>query len=67
MARLRRFEEHRFVGTRDDMVAYDSDDPEQYSALEERVAEEDLLNRGLLQAFAPDTLAEARNRGFRSR
>ena len=67
MARLRRFEEHRFVGTRDDMVAYDSDDPEQYSALEERVVEEDLLNRGLLQAFAPDTLAEARNRGFRSR
>ena len=67
MARLRRFEEHRFVGTRDDMVAYDSDDPEQYSALEERVAAEDLLNRGLLQAFAPDTLAEARNRGFRSR
>lgn len=66
MARLRRFEGHRFVGTRDDMVVYDSDDAEQYSVLEERVAGEDLLNRDLLQAFAPDTQAEARNRGFRS-
>ena len=67
MARLRRFEDHRIVGTRDDMVAYDCDLPEDYTALAERVMEEDLLNRNLLQAFAPDTLAEARNRGFHPR
>jgi hypothetical protein len=67
MPRLRRFEEHRFVGTRDDMVVHDTDDEEQSAALQQRVAEEDLLARNLLQAFGPDTLPEARNRGFRPR
>ncbi len=65
MGRLRRFEEHRFVGTRDDMVVYDCDDEEQFEALEERGEELDLLGANLLSSFAPDTLAEARNRGFR--
>jgi hypothetical protein len=67
MARLRRFESHRFVGTRDDMVVHDTDDDEQSAHLLARIAGEDLLTRNLLQAFAPDTLPEARNRGFRSR
>jgi hypothetical protein len=67
MPRLRRFDEHRFVGTRDDMVVHDTDDEDQSSALRQRVEEEDLMMRNLLQAFAPDTLAEARNRGFRAR
>lgn len=65
MARLRRFEHHRFVGTRDDMVVHDCDDDEQAERLRERVEAEDLLGRKLLQSFAPDTLPEARNRGFR--
>ena len=65
MARLRRFENHRHVGTRDDMVAYDCDDADQFAALEERVEADDLMNRDLLQAFGPDEPAEARNRGFR--
>lgn len=65
MARLRRFENHRFVGTRDDMVAYDCDDPTQFETLAERVAADDLMNRDLLQAFGPDEVSEARNRGFR--
>lgn len=65
MARLARFGEHRFVGTRDDMRFYDCDDDDQSSVIADRVAEDGLLDRKLLQAFAPDTAAEARNRGFR--
>lgn len=65
MGRLRRFPEHRFVGTRDDMVVYDCDDDRQFALLERRVEEERLLERNLLASFGPDTLAEARNRGFR--
>lgn len=64
--RLRRFEHHRFIGTRDDMVVYDCDDDSQCAELQERIEEEDLLGRNMLQSFAPDTVAEARNRGFRS-
>ena len=65
MARLRRFEQSRFVGTRDDMVVYDCDDEHQFGALESRVEEEGLSGRNLIQTFGPDTLAEARNRGFK--
>ncbi len=65
MSRLPRFEDYRFVGVRDRMVVYDCDDPDQFAELERRYTEEDLLDKNLLQAFAPDTLEEARNRGFR--
>lgn len=65
MGRLPRFDEHRFVGTRDDMVVYDCDSADDVAALEQRVGSDDLLKRNLLQTFAPDTVAEARNRGFR--
>jgi hypothetical protein len=64
MNRLRQFPENRFVGTRDDMVCYDCDDPDQFAALNERVVNEDLVTRTMLSSFAPDTAAEARNRGF---
>lgn len=57
--------EHRFVGTRDDMRFYDCDDPSQSATLAERVDEDDLVARLLVSTFAPDTEAEARNRGFR--
>jgi len=66
MARLSRFEEHRFVGTRDDMRVYDCDDDDQFDELSERVSEENLLETKLLQTFAPDSVVDARNRGFRS-
>ena len=66
MGRLTRFDEHRFIGTRDSMRVYDCDESADFEALQERVAEADLLGRNLLQAFAPDTIAEARNRGFRT-
>ncbi len=65
LARLRRFEQHRFVGARDTMLVYDCDDDDDAAALEGRVAEDDLLTRCLLSSFAPDTLVEAENRGFR--
>lgn len=65
MSRLSRFGEYRFVGTRDTMRVYDCDETDQLAELQERVAEGDLMNRKLLQAFAPDTVDEARNRGFR--
>ncbi|HEX2369047.1 MAG TPA: hypothetical protein VHM94_07430 [Acidimicrobiia bacterium] len=65
MARLRRFEQHRFVGARDTMLVYDCDDDDEAATLEARVAQDDLLQRCLLSSFAPDTLVEAENRGFR--
>ncbi len=65
MARLSRFEEHRFVGTRDDMRVYDCDDDDQFDELSERVSGENLLESKLLQTFAPDSITDARNRGFR--
>jgi hypothetical protein len=65
MGRLHRFEENRFVGTRDDMRVFDCDDPAQFAALEARLQDEDLVTLNLISALAPDTLAEARNRGFR--
>jgi hypothetical protein len=65
VSRLTRFEDYRFIGTRDTMRVYDSDDPEQFVELETRVTEGDLVGRLLVQAFAPDTLDEARNRGFK--
>ncbi|HDL42191.1 MAG TPA: hypothetical protein ENG98_04180 [Actinobacteria bacterium] len=64
MSWLRRFEHHRFVGTRDSMVVYDSEDEAERALLDARIDEGDLFEANLLQTFGPDTLAEARNRGF---
>lgn len=65
MARLKRYESHRYVGTRDDMTVYDTDDAGQSDALAARIESADLYGRNLLQTFAPDELPEARNRGFK--
>jgi hypothetical protein len=67
MPRLRRFPDHRFVGTRDDMTVYDCDDGGDFEVLTERLEREDLVGLRLVSSFAPDTLAEARNRGFSPR
>jgi hypothetical protein len=64
MGRLRRFEHNRFVGTKDDMTVYDCDDKADFAALEARMDDRNLVDDRLLQAFGPDTLAEAVNRGF---
>jgi nitrate reductase beta subunit len=49
------------------MIVYDCDETKQSAALESRMADRDLVGEKLLQAFGPDILAEARNRGFDSR
>jgi hypothetical protein len=46
------------------MRVYDCDDPAQFAILNERVESEDLIDAKVLQAFAPDHLSDARNRGF---
>lgn len=65
MSRLRRFEAHRFIGLRDTMRVYDCDDPDQFEEVERRVTAENLDMRNLVQSVAPDTVAEAVNRGFK--
>lgn len=65
MSRLSRFESYRFVGTKDTMRVYDCDDRDQFEDLTERVQSERLIDRLLVQSFAPDTVDEARNRGFK--
>lgn len=47
------------------MVVHDTDDAAQLVALEARIESALLYERNLLQSFAPDELAEARNRGFK--
>jgi hypothetical protein len=49
------------------MVVYDCDDESSLSALQARADVEDLVGRRLISTFGPDSLAEARNRGFRPR
>lgn len=65
MSRLRRFPEHRWVGTRDDMTVYDCDDSDHFEAVSTRVELEELVGRLMVGTFGPDTVAEARNRGFK--
>jgi hypothetical protein len=65
MARLPRFEEFRFIGLRDEMRVYDCDDDSEFKRVEQRIAARELQQRDLVQTFAPDSLAEAANRGFR--
>ena len=65
MGRLRKFPEHRFIGRRDTMRIYDCDDLAHFEALEVAVLAQQLDDRNLLCAFAPDSVAEAHNRGFR--
>lgn len=61
MERPIRFEHHRYVGDKRTQVVYDVD------ALPESEAPrmEELLASGRFLCFGPDTLAEARNRGYK--
>lgn len=64
MARLRRFEHHRFIGWRATMTVYDTDAPAEAALVAGLLGTGDPgANR--VSTFGPDTLAEARNRGFR--
>jgi hypothetical protein len=56
-----RFEDSRYLGDKRSLRVYDldADDPEMDAIIAE------LLTSEQFAAFAPDTLAEARNRGYR--
>jgi hypothetical protein len=57
-----RFADHRWVGDKRTQTVYDLDDEAtSQEAIDELLAAETYL------VFAPDTLAEARNRGYRTR
>ena len=59
VARPTRFEEHRWLGDKRSMRVHDLD------ATTDACAIDDLLASEQFMSFGPDTLAEARNRGYR--
>lgn len=59
MDRLKGFEDHRFVGDKRTQLVYDVDEWTDEIVLNELLESEQFL------CFGPDTLAEARNRGYR--
>jgi len=59
MEALRQFPEHRFIGDKRSQIVYDLQTEANQAALAELVESEQFI------CFAPDTLAEARNRGYR--
>ncbi len=61
MARHARFEDFRYVGDRDTQRVHDQDGDDE--TVEETVGRLVATNRATV--FSPDTLAEARNRGYR--
>ena len=65
MNRLDRFENSRFVGFKKKMKVYDCDSEEQFSKLIEMTENLDYIKLNLLQAFSPDNVDEAKNRGFK--
>jgi hypothetical protein len=59
MERPGRFEHHRWVGDKRTQVVYDVDNLDDTEIIDELMKAETYLG------FGPDTLAEARNRGYR--
>ena len=66
MKRLDRFENSRFVGYRKNMKVYDCDNEEQFAKLTAIMENLDYIKLNLIQSFSPDTMDEAKNRGFKS-
>jgi len=58
MERPARFEQNRFLGDKRTQIVYDLDDIEDETVIAE------LITGPYVQSFGPDTLAEARNRGY---
>lgn len=67
MARVARFADHRFVGDRSTMIVFDTDDASESAELVALIEIGALMAKKLLQTFGPDTIEEARNRGFTPR
>jgi len=63
--RLNRFEHHRYVGLRLNMKVYDCDNQLQFEKLNNKIGETDYIGLNLIQSFSPDSLDEAKNRGFK--
>lgn len=59
MAHLGKFEHHRWVGDKRSQVVHDVENCSDQEQLDELMAAETFI------CFGPDTLAEARNRGYR--
>lgn len=60
MTRPSRFEEHRYLGDKRAQVVHDLDHAADACAIDE------LMESERFAAFGPDTLPEARNRGYRA-
>ncbi len=65
MDRRASFANHRFLGDRRTQEVYDLDEVDDEDAM--AVVLEELIDSGAPTCFAPDSLAEARNRGYRLR
>ena len=65
MKRLDRFENSRFVGYKKNMKVYDCDNDEQFSKLTAMMDNLDYIKLNLIQSFSPDSIDEAKNRGFK--
>jgi len=65
LKRLDRFENSRFVGYRKNMKCYDCDNDEQFSKLTAMMDNLDYIKLNLIQSFSPDSIDEAKNRGFK--
>jgi hypothetical protein len=63
VSRPTRFEHFRYLGDKRNQVVYDLDLADSDPAVAKAIA--DILASEQFAAFAPDTLAEARNRGYR--
>jgi hypothetical protein len=63
VSRPTKFEHNRYVGDKRNQVVYDLDLADSDPAVATAIAE--LLVSERFAAFGPDTLAEARNRGYR--
>ena len=61
MDRPVKFEQHQFLGDKRTQIVYDVD------AVEDAAVIHELMESEQYVAFGPDTLAEARNRGYRLR
>ena len=65
MERLSNFADNRFIGDTRTQEVYDLDESEESESMQ--VLIDELVENETFSCFAPDTLAEARNRGYRLR
>ena len=65
MERLSPFADNRFIGDTRTQEVYDLDESEESESMQ--VLIDELVENETFICFAPDTLAEARNRGYRLR